>query len=165
VLVTLVGGGSVGFNVAFAGFGLDQQAIRLGTLIEENTLAGIGAENANGLYSSAGYFASIQTDAAQEFAASYSQAFGADAPALNSLGQSTYEGLMLLAALANKAGSLEVDAMDAIAQGTTFVSPRGNATLDGGHVAQTIYLADGTGGAFNIIKSFNDVESTEGCND
>jgi len=46
VLITLVGGGSVGFNVSFAGFGLDDQAIRLGTLIEENTLAGIGADNA-----------------------------------------------------------------------------------------------------------------------
>lgn len=56
VLVTLVGGGSVGFNIAFAGFGLDKQAIRLGTLIEENTLAGIGADNAGAPLFASGIF-------------------------------------------------------------------------------------------------------------
>lgn len=163
VLITLVGGGSVGFNVSFAGFGLDEQAIRLGTLIEENTLAGIGPDNANGLYSSAGYFASINTDKAAGFAADYAAAFGADAAALNGLGESAYEGLMLLAALANKAGSLDVDAMDAAAEGTTWSTVRGENTLTGRHMAQTIYLADGTGGAFDIVTSFENVASTETC--
>lgn len=163
VLVTLVGGGSVGFNVSFAGFGLDNQAIRLGTLIEENTLAGIGADNSGRLYSSSGYFASIESEAAASFAADYSEAFGADAPALNGLGQSAYEGLMLLAALANKAGSLEVAAMDAAAEGTTWSTPRGDNTLTGRHMAQTIYLADGSGGAFDVVASFDDVASSEAC--
>ncbi|MEC7962181.1 MAG: substrate-binding domain-containing protein [Pseudomonadota bacterium] len=163
VLVTLVGGGSVGFNVSFAGFGLDDQAIRLGTLIEENTLAGIGADNANRLYSSSGYFSSIETDAAASFAADYSAAFGSDAPALNGLGQSAYEGLMLLAALTNKAGSLDVAAMDAAAEGTTWSTPRGDNTLIGRHMAQTIYLADGSGGAFNVVASFDNVTSSEAC--
>lgn len=163
VLITLVGGGSVGFNVSFAGFGLDKQAIRLGTLIEENTLAGIGADNANRLFSSSGYFASIETEAAAAFAADYATAYGADAPALNGLGQSAYEGLMLLAALANKAGSLDVADMDAAAEGTTWTTPRGDNTLTGRHMAQTIYLADGSGGAFNIVASFEGVPSSEAC--
>lgn len=163
VLITLVGGGSVGFNVSFAGFGLDEQAIRLGTLIEENTLAGIGATNADRLFSSSGYFASIETEAAASFAADYSSAFGADGPALNGLGQSAYEGLMLLAALANKAGSLDVAAMDAAAEGTSWTTPRGDNTLTGRHMAQTIYLADGSGGAFNIVASFDNVASSEAC--
>ena len=163
VLVTLVGGGSVGFNVAFASFGLDRQAIRLGTLIEENTLAGIGADNAGRLFSSAGYFASIESEAAKAFAASYAAEFGADAPQLNTLGQSAYDGLQLLATLANKAGSLDVAAIEGIAEGTSFNSPRGKGTLTGKHVAQTIYVADGTGGSFNIVKSFADVPTSEGC--
>lgn len=165
VLITLVGGGSVGFNVSFAGFGLDDQAIRLGTLIEENTLGGIGADNADRLFSSSGYFASIETEAAASFASEYSAAFGADAPALNGLGQSAYEGLMLLAALANKAGSLDVAAMDAAAEGTTWSTPRGDNTLTGRHMAQTIYLADGSGGAFNVVTSFDSVASSEACSD
>jgi len=163
VLITLVGGGSVGFNVAFAGFGLDKQAIRLGTLIEENTLAGIGAANANGLYASTGYFASIDTDGAKAFAKSYSDTFGADAPVLNTLGQSAYDGLILLATLANKAGSMDVSAIDNIAEGITFETPRGTGTLKGRHVAQNIYLADGTGGSFKIVKSFSNVPTSEGC--
>ncbi len=163
VLITLVGGGSVGFNISFAGFGLDEQAIRLGTLIEENTLAGIGADNANRLYSSSGYFSSIQTDAAASFATDYYTAFGSDAPALNGLGQSAYEGLILLAALANKAGSLDVAAMDAAAEGTTWSTPRGDNTMIGRHMAQTIYLADGSSGAFSVVASFDSVPSSEAC--
>lgn len=165
ILITLVGGGSVGFNVSFAGFGLEEQALRLGTLIEENTLAGIGAENADRLFSSSGYFASIDSDAAVSFAADYTAAFGADAPALNGLGQSAYEGLMLLAALANKAGSLDVAAMDAAAEGTTWSTPRGENTLTGRHMAQTIYLADGSGGTFDIVAFFDKVASSEACAD
>ena len=164
VLITLVGGASVGFNVAFAGFGLDSQAIRLGTLIEENTLAGIGADNANRLYSSAGYFASIDTDAAKAFAASYKDAFGADAAALNTLGQSAYDGMKLLAKLGNAAGSMEVAAIEKIAEGTSFESPRGTGTLTGRHVAQTIYLANGTGGSFKVETLFENIASSEGCN-
>jgi ABC-type branched-subunit amino acid transport system substrate-binding protein len=163
VLITLVGGGSVGFNVSFAGFGLDKQAIRLGTLIEENTLAGIGAENANRLFASMGYFASIDTDAARAFSQDYTTTYGVDAPVLNGLGQSIYEGLMLLAELGNKAGSLDVEAMDAAAEGTKWSTPRGNNTLAGGHVAQTIYLAAGEGGNFNVIQAFPDVPSTDTC--
>lgn len=163
VLITLVGGGSVGFNVGFAGFGLDKQAIRLGTLIEENTLAGIGAANSNRLFSSSGYFGSIKTEAAAAFAETYTAKFGADAPPLNGLGQSAYEGLMLLSAVANKAGSLEVAAMDAAADGTSWTTPRGTNTLKGRHVAQTIYLANGSGGQFNIVTSFENVASSEDC--
>ena len=164
VLVTLVGGGSVGFNISFAGFGLDKQAIRLGTLIEENTLAGIGADNSNRLYSSSGYFSSIKTDASVTFATDYYAAFGSDAPALNGLGQSAYEGLILLAALAT-AGSFDVSAMDAAAEGTTWSTPRGENTLIGRHMAQTIYLADASNGVFNVVASFDKVASSEACSD
>lgn len=163
VLITLVGGGSVGFNVSFAGFGMDDQAIRLGTLIEENTLAGIGADNTNRLFSTSGYFASIKGEAAASFAADYAAAFGADAPPLNTLGQSSYEGLMLLDALAEKAGSLDVAAMDAAAEGLTWTTPRGDNTLTGRHMAQTIYLADGSSGAFEVVTSFDSVASSEAC--
>lgn len=163
VLITLVGGASVGFNIAFAGFGLDKQAIRLGTLIEENTLAGIGTKNANRLYSSSGYFESIDTNEAKRFSTSYSKTFGADAPPLNSLGQSTYDGLKLLATLGNSAGSLVVADIEKVAEGTRFQSPRGVGTLQGRHVNQTIYLANGTGGSFNITTAFNNVPSSEAC--
>ncbi len=163
VLVTLVGGDSVGFNIAFAAFGLDKQMLRLGTLIEENTLAGIGAAGSSRLYASMGYFANIESSSAKAFGNRYKQKFGADAPVLNGLGQSVYDGLMLLAALGNRAGSLDVSAINRIANGTSFRSPRGEAVVSGNHVDQTIYLADGAGGNFRVVKEFADVAHGTAC--
>ena len=163
VLITLVGGASVGFNRAFASFGLADGAIRLGTLIEENTLAGIGAENSKGLYSSAGYFASIDTPAAKAFAEAYAAKFGADAAALNSLGESCYEGVLLLSALAGKAQSLSASDIDAIAEGTTYEGPRGAATMSNRHVAKDIYLAEADGTAFKVVQTFANVDPGNNC--
>lgn len=163
VLVTLVGGDSVGFNIAYAAFGLDQQALRLGTLIEENTLAGIGAANASRLFASMGYFASIDSDAARAFADRVGTTFGANAAQPNGLGQSVYDGLMLMASLGNAAGSLDADAVAAAANGTSFTSPRGVAVLDGNHVAQTIFLADGSSGTFEVAASFETVPHGVTC--
>lgn len=164
VLITLVGGASVGFNRAFASFGLADQAVRLGTLIEENTLAGIGAENAENLYSSAGYFANIDTPAAKAFADNYKARFGDDAAALNALGQSVYDGVLLFAALAERAGSLSASDMDAAAQGTTYEGPRGAATMDGRHVSKDIFLAEADGVDFRVVQTFPGVGPGDNCN-
>ena len=163
VLVTLVGGDSVGFNIAYAAFGLDQQALRLGTLIEENTLAGIGAANAGRLFASMGYFANIDSDAARAYADRVATTFGTNAAQPNGLGQSVYDGLMLMASLGNAAGSLDAGAVAAAADGTSFTSPRGLAVLDGNHVAQTVYLADGASGVFDVVASFDAVPHGVSC--
>lgn len=163
VLVTLVGGDSVAFNIGFGAFGLDGQALRLGTLIEENTLAGIGAAGANRLFAAMGFFASIESEAAQAFAARHAQTFGAEAAQLNGMGQSVYDGLMLLSALGNAAGSMDASAIAQSGDGTAFSSPRGEAVLEGNHVAQTIYLAEGTGGAFSVVASFDSVPHGVTC--
>lgn len=163
VLITLVGGASVGFNRAFASFGLSDDVVRLGTLIEENTLAGIGAENSKNLFSSAGYFASIDTPAAKAFAKKYKAKNGADAPALNALGQSVYDGVLLLDALARKAGSLEVSAMDEAAEGAAYDGPRGAATMSGRHVSKDIFLAEAEGASFRVVQTFSDVGAGDNC--
>ncbi len=157
VLITLVGGDSVAFNIAYASFGLDSQAVRLGTLIEENTLAGIGADNAGRLYASSGYFANLPSDAGQAFIGDLTAAFGEDLAQPNGLGQSVYDGVILLAALGTAAGSFDASAVAASAPGTSFTSPRGTATLDGNHVAQNIYLADGSSGSFEVVARFEQV--------
>ncbi len=163
VLITLVGGASVGFNRAFASFGLADSVTRLGTLIEENTLAGIGAENSKNLFSSAGYFGSIDTPAAKAFADKYFAKFGADAAALNALGQSCYDGVLLLNAIATKAGSLDAAAMDAAADGTSYEGPRGMATMKDRHVSKDIYLAEADGAAFKVVQTFSDVAPGTNC--
>ena len=163
VLITLVGGASVGFNRAFASFGLPDAALRLGTLIEENTLAGIGAENSANLYSSAGYFGNIDTPAANAFREAYITKFGADAAALNALGESCYEGMKFLSALAERAGSLLSGGMDAVANGTSYEGPRGRATMQDRHVSKDVYLAEAVGAEFSVIETFADVGAGTNC--
>ena len=163
VLITLVGGASVGFNRAFASFGLAGKAARLGTLIEENTLAGIGAENSANLYSSAGYFRTIGTEPAMAFAAAYAKRFGDKAAALKTLGQSCYEGVKFLQALAAKAGSLNAEAMDAAAEGVSYSGPRGKVTMSKRHVTRDIYLASAKGAEFEVVQTFKNVASGSTC--
>ncbi|MDM0030580.1 substrate-binding domain-containing protein [Variovorax sp. J22P271] len=163
VLVSLVGGASVGFNKAFASFGLADKAIRLGTLIEENTLAGIGAANARNLYSSAGYFANIQTPAAKAFSEAYFKKFGAQAPALNGLAESVYEGFLMLDAISAKAKSLDVARMDPASEGASYNGPRGAVTMHARHVEQDIYLADVDDKGFRVVKTFPHIASGQTC--
>lgn len=163
VLVSLVGGASVSFNKAFASFGLADQALRLGTLIEENTLAGMGPANARNLYSSAGYFSSLETPDAKAFADAYASRFGAQAPMMSGIAESTYEGLLALEALANRAGSLEVAAMDAASDGTRYRGPRGEVTLGGRHVAQDIYVAEVGEHGFRVLETFPGVPAGQDC--
>jgi len=163
VLASLVGNSSVSFHKAFASFGLDARILRLGTMLEENTVAGIGHANARNLYSSAGYFASIQTPAARAFADEYSARFGADAPQLNGIAESLYEGFLMLEAIARKAGSLTVAQMDAACQGVSYTSPRGTATIDARHVQQDVYVADVTERGLRVVKTFARVSAGQTC--
>ena len=163
VLVSLVGGASVGFNKAYASFGLADKALRLGTLIEENTLAGIGLANARNLYSSAGYFANITTPAGMAFAAAYAKRFGPQAPALNGLAQSTYEGFLMMEAIAKKAGALTVAKMDAACEGASYSGPRGSVMMKARHVEQDVYVADVHDKGFRVVKTFSRVGSGQTC--
>ncbi|HEX7382408.1 MAG TPA: substrate-binding domain-containing protein, partial [Nevskiaceae bacterium] len=157
VLVTLVGGSSVGFNRSFASFGLADQALRLGTLIDENTLAGIGAQNSKGIYSSAGYFAALHNPAADKFSAAYHKKFGAKAPLLSALSESCLEGLLLLDAFASKAGSISVDAFQKVEPGLSYDGPRGRIVMHHQHATMNDYLAVADGASYKVVHTFPDV--------
>jgi urea transport system substrate-binding protein len=163
VLITLVGAASIRFNRQFAARGLPRSVLRLGTLIEENTLAGIGADHSANLYASSGYFASLRTTAARDFAAQYAARFGANAPLLNVLAQSCYEGLRLLAVMGNNAGSVEVSRLEAVAQWQITTGPRGMTVLHARHAIRDIYLARAEGTSFEVIKTFEAVRSGQQC--
>jgi urea transport system substrate-binding protein len=163
VLITLVGPSSVRFNQVFSGQGLAKSVVRLSTFLDEITLAAVGAAHSANLYSAAGYFASIKTTAAKEFAASYSTRFGADAALLNVTGQACYEGLRLLEVMGNKAGSLEVDKLEEIAQWQYTDGPRGFTVMHDRHAVRDIYLAKAEGTAFQVVKTFEAVNPGEDC--
>ncbi|MER7459817.1 substrate-binding domain-containing protein [Micromonospora sp. NPDC126480] len=150
VLMLLVGADAVRFNRAFARAGLDQRCLRLSTLMDENMLLASGVSATANLYSTAGFFAGLVTPESLDFHGAFARRFGVEAPPLGSLGESCYEGVMLLAALIGKAGTLDVRGVEAAADVVTYDGPRGELRLRRRHVRQRIYLAEADGLEFAV---------------
>jgi urea transport system substrate-binding protein len=151
VLMLLVGADAVTFNRAFAAAGLDSHCMRLSTLIDESTLAGSGADSTRGIRAAAAYFETLPTPESLDFGWRYTQRFGPDAPTLNSVGESCYEGILLLSALAERSGSLDVARMTAIAESLSYAGPRGEVRMRGRHLEQRVYLAAADKLRFDVV--------------
>jgi ABC-type branched-subunit amino acid transport system substrate-binding protein len=151
VLMLLVGEDAVHFNRAFAHHGLDAVCRRLSTLMEENMLLASGAESTRGVYGSAGYFESLATPEGLDFGWRYTRRFGTEAPPLNSLGESCYEGIVMLSALARRSGTLDTGTMGAVSDSVRYESPRGELRLRDRHVDQRVYLAEAVDMQFEVV--------------
>ncbi|GIH09588.1 hypothetical protein Rhe02_76550 [Rhizocola hellebori] len=151
VLMLLVGNDAVRFNRAFARYGLAARCPRLSTLMDENMLLAGGAGAGEDLFSAAGFFASLVTPENLDFHGQYAARFGADAPPLGSLGESCYEGVLLLAALIERARALDVRSIEAGAESVSYEGPRGLLQVRRRHVRQRIYLAKARGLEFDVV--------------
>ncbi|MDP9407795.1 MAG: substrate-binding domain-containing protein [Actinomycetota bacterium] len=153
VLMLLVGEDAVQFNRQFAERGLDEHCLRLSPLMEENMLLGTGASGTRGLYSAAGYFESLTTPGSLDFGGRFCRRFGAEAPVLNSLGESCYEAVRLLAELLARAGTADVSTVCLAADGVSYDGPRGEVRLEGNHLQQRVYLARADALEFEVLAS------------
>ncbi|MFF4835938.1 substrate-binding domain-containing protein [Streptomyces sp. NPDC001315] len=151
VLMLLIGDDAARFNRAFAACGLHQRCLRLSTHMDENILLATGAESTDGLWATAGYFETLATAESLDFGGRYAARFGTEAPVVGSLGESCFEGLRLLAALAEEARSLDVRAMCAAGDTVSYEGPRGALRLRGNHLDQRLYLARADAFAFDIV--------------
>lgn len=151
VLMLLVGNDAVRFNRAFARAGLDARCLRLSTLMDENMLLASGGGATHDLHSTAGFFASMVTAENLDFHGRYAARFGVHAPPLGSLGESCYEGVLLLAALIRRARTLDVREIGARADSVSYEGPRGLLRLHRRHVNQRIYLAQARGVEFDVL--------------
>lgn len=151
VLMLLVGQDAVAFNRAFACAQLDERCLRFSPLMEENMLLGSGATATRGLYAAAGFFDTLPTGDNLDFHQLYVRRFGPAAPALGSLGESCYEGVQLLAALAERAGDLDAGRLCQIADTVGYDGPRGSVHLQDRHLRQRVYLAEAKGLEFEIV--------------
>lgn len=151
VLMLLVGEDAVHFNRAFARAGLAARCRRLSTLMEENILLASGAEATAGLCAAAAYFETLATPESLGFGWRYTQRFGPESPTLNSLGESCYEGVLMLEALAQAAGSLDVGTMCEVADSVSYPGPRGELRMRDRHVDQRVYLAEADGLRLDVI--------------
>lgn len=159
VLMLLVGDDAVRFNRAYARRGLDQRCLRLSTLMDENMLLASGAGATSGLYSTAGFFSALVTQENLEFHGEYARRFGVEAPPPGSFGESCYEGVLLLATLIERAGTLDARTIRATANTVSYEGPRGVLRLRGGHVHQRIYLAEADALEFNVLAELEPVAS------
>ena len=148
ILLSLVGQDAVQFNRAFGACGLARDVFRLSCAIEENGLLAIGADNTEGLFASSGYFASLDNDANMAFKERYYNHFGQRAPTLNALGQSTYEGVHFMAALARRAADENAQLLGHLAEPLAFRSVRGISYLGNERCAHPSYLAEAGGHFF-----------------
>ncbi|MEV4558411.1 substrate-binding domain-containing protein [Kitasatospora sp. NPDC049285] len=151
VLMLLVGEDAVRFNRAFAARGLDQRCQRLSTHMDENILLAAGAEATGGLWAASGFFETLATAESLDFGRRYVDRFGTEAPVVGSLGESCFEGLRLLAALAERARSLDVGAIRAAGGAVAYEGPRGALRLRGNHLDQRFYLARADVFDFHVV--------------
>jgi len=148
ILLSLVGQDAVHFNRAFGRCGLSRDMFRLSCAIEENGLLAIGADNTDGLFVSSGYFASLDNDANMAFKERYHNHFGQRAPTLNALGQSTYEGVHFMAALARRAADDDAQLLGSLAAPLAFRSVRGISYFGNERCTHPTYLAEAGGHFF-----------------
>lgn len=151
VLMLMVGADAAAFNRAFADAGLDVGLIRLSMMIGEDVLCASGADTTRDLYTACGFFESVVTAPALDFGARYVSRFGPNAPALNNIGESCYEGLMLLSSLAGAAHSLDVGTIRRAARSVSYRGPRGEVEVRGSHTHQPVFLARADGLEFGVI--------------
>jgi ABC-type branched-subunit amino acid transport system substrate-binding protein len=154
VLLTLVGSDLVAFNRAFAASPWRERVLRLGGALEENGLLGAGGDDSGELYAAMGFFGAVATDASQAFGQRYAARYGVHAPMLNGHAEGCYDGVRLLAALAERAGTLRSGALDAVADGTAVDGGRGRFVMRGRHADGHVYLARADGLDFDVIASF-----------
>ncbi len=164
VVSTLVGSDNVNFNRTFGGFGLSHDIMRIGYLLEENTLKGIGAENSENLFSCMSYFADLDTPQNKQFKAAYDAKFnGGPAPQLSNIGVDTYVGVNFLASLAKRAEGMEPAQLLAASEGLTFDGVAGPQTMRNRRVDKTMYLTTCQNGKFELVKAFDNVPADDAC--
>ncbi|MEO6661448.1 MAG: substrate-binding domain-containing protein [Burkholderiaceae bacterium] len=145
VLVSLIGSDSVHMCRAFGAAGLSDRVLRLSICVEENALLGMGHHNTAGMFVSAGYFATVDSEANGAFKEKYHCRFGDRAPVLNSLAQSVYEGFV----------HLRRQTQGSVARGQqhALASVRGKRADAADLRAAPIFMAEAEGLNMRVIQS------------
>jgi ABC-type branched-subunit amino acid transport system substrate-binding protein len=157
VLMFLVGQDAVLFNREFARSGGHDRMARFSPLMEENMLLASGAGSTENLYVAAAYFNSLATAGAMELMGRYVASYGVDAPPLNAMAESCYEGLLTLEALLERASTPAIGDLMVSAQNVGYDSPRGPMNMRDNHLDQQVYIAAADGYEFDILDSLRPV--------
>ena len=155
VLMFLLGSDAVAFNREFTEMRLHDGCVRLSPLMDENMLLATGAANSHELYSAAGFFETLANAYSMDFERRYLDRLGANAPAITSPGESCFEGIALLAELADAAGGTDVRRISSVSESVRYEGPRGVVQMRDRHLAQRIYLARADGLEFDVLAEIH----------
>ena len=151
VIMLLVGADAVSFNRAFAAAGLDAALPAAEHADRREHAAGQRRRRAPGTARAAAYFETLVTPENLDFHGRYTSSSARIRRPLNSLGESCYEGILLLSTLAQRAGSLDVARMTETAESLSYIGPRGEVRMHERHLDQRIYLAEADELRFDVI--------------
>ena len=155
VLMLLVGQDAVLFNREFAQRGGHDRMARFSPLMEENMLLASGAGSTENMYVAAAYFNSLATAGALDLMGHYVASYGADAPPLNAMAESCYEGMLALQALFGRSRTAAIGDLLTSAHNVGFDSPRGPMNMRNNHFDQRVYIATAAGYDFDILGALS----------
>ena len=132
--------------------------------VDEGTAKSMGADAA-GIFISASYVTSIDSDANKGFLAAIEKKFGAELRTPNDLSVPEYEGIYLYKAAVEKAGSTDTAAVLAALAEVSFTGPRGTVSMSKQHHAPlTMYLGQvKADGSVTVVDKFEGVDPGQQC--
>jgi len=160
VITLLVGSDAVRFNRAFAEADMDDTLVRFSPFIDETVVLATGAQATKNLFVSAGWFSSLRTASAVEFARKFRGAWdlvcGVEplgtsvAPSPGTMAETTYSGVHLLAGIAGRGIPTVDDARRAFSS-WAWDSPHGTVELRAGEARHPVHLAVADGVDLDVV--------------
>jgi urea transport system substrate-binding protein len=142
VFNTLNGDSNVSFFTQYANVGLNADTLPvLSVSIAEEEVPGIGVEKLQGQYTAWNYYQTVDSPQNADFVAAFKAAYGEDAVTSDPM-EAAYTSVHLWKGMVEKAGSFDVPAVQAAADGVSFDAPEGPVTVDGDnhHIAKTALI-------------------------
>jgi urea transport system substrate-binding protein len=153
VFNTLNGDSNVAFFKEYKNLGLTPDTMPvLSVSIAEEEVGGIGIDNIVGQPVAWNYYQTIDSPANQQFVEAFKGRYGASRVTSDPM-EAAYTSLWLWKSMVEKAGSFEVDAVRAAADGVSYDAPEGTVTVNGDnhHIAKTALI--GTIGPDGLIHT------------
>ena len=155
---TINGSSNVGFIKAYTDAGLTAKTTPIISVsIAEEEAPNMGAP-VTGQYAAWNYFQSVNTPANADFIKRW-VAYDGPSDVTSDPMEAAYDSLYLYKAMVEKAGSFDVDAINAVSDGITFNAPEGTVTVNGKnhHISKP-----GLIGQINAQNQFDIVWSSDG---
>lgn len=137
VFNTINGDSNVAFFKAYFDKGLSATPA-ISVSIAEEEVAAMGAALLKGQLTAWNYYQTVDNPENKKFVAAYKAKYGQDKPTSDPM-EAAYTSLYLYKAMVEKAGSFDVAAINAAADGVSFKAPEGLVTIDGSnhHITKT----------------------------